>query len=113
MGRRAISFGVIFLALGACAPFGCKDRGVGKTPPVVATIPQSPPGLPYEIMARSYAPYTASDDPLGFPMKVRNLAPNGYRFWRGARELFYEWCKTNVPDWMHDAGAYVRIHGDL
>jgi uncharacterized protein (DUF2252 family) len=69
---------------------------------------------PYDILARTYAPYTSSDDPVGFPMKVRNLAKdNYYRFWRGSKELFYEWCKTNIADWMADQEAYLRIHGDL
>jgi hypothetical protein len=55
------------------------------------------------------------DDALGFAMKVRNLSANPYRFWRGAKEPFYEWCKTNAvaQGWLKDADAVIRIHGDL
>ena len=68
---------------------------------------------PYDLLERYYAPYTDADDPLGFPMKVRNLSSNPYRFWRGAKELFYEWCRANAADWLADQGSYLRIHGDL
>jgi uncharacterized protein (DUF2252 family) len=67
----------------------------------------------YDLLERYYAPYTTADDPLGFPMKVRNLSASPYRFWRGSKEVFYEWCRTNAADWLADQGSYLRIHGDL
>ena len=65
------------------------------------------------MIERTYAPFTSADDPLGFPMKVRNLSSNPSRFWRGAKELFSEWARTNAADWMADQEVYLRIHGDL
>ena len=67
---------------------------------------------PYDILAAAYAPFTSSD-PLGFPMKVRNLSTSTYRFSRGSKELFYVWCATHTVDWLTDDAAYLRIHGDL
>src|SRR5689334_1763157 len=119
VGRRLVALlGLTLLLTGQ----GC-DRQARSNTAVPAAASQSksattdalPTGNgPYDILARTYAPYTSSDDPVGFPMKVRNLAKdNYYRFWRGSKELFYEWCKTNVADWMADQEAYLRIHGDL
>jgi len=96
---------------------GCDAKpstGAPTSAAPTATAPSRPAGNgPYDLLERYYAPYTSADDPLGFPMKVRNLSANPYRFWRGSKELFYEWCKTNAADWLADQGAYLRIHGDL
>jgi uncharacterized protein (DUF2252 family) len=69
----------------------------------------------YDLIQNAYAPLMSPEDPLGFAMKVRNLSANSYRFWRGAKEPFYEWCKTNpiVQGWLKDADARIVIHGDL
>src|SRR4051812_17235478 len=71
------------------APAQASNKGAGTAP--AAT--RGGNGV-YDLIERTYAPFTAADDPLGFPMKVRNLSTNSYRFWRGAKELFYEWAKT-------------------
>ena len=75
---------------------------------------QPAPGV-YDLIEKTYAPLMSPDDPLGFAMKVRNLSANTYRFWRGAKEPFYEWAKTDptVRHWMKDADAHLRVHGDL
>jgi uncharacterized protein (DUF2252 family) len=113
------------LLLLAAAVGGCDaepTRGAAGTPkvdpakadatPAAATRPAGTT-TPYDLLDRYYAPYTAADDPLGFPMKVRNLSAGPYRFWRGSKELFYEWCRTNAADWLADQPSYLRIHGDL
>jgi hypothetical protein len=46
-------------------------------------------------------------------MKVRALAASEYKFWRGSKDLYFEWCKSDCRDWIDDAGAYVVGHGDL
>jgi hypothetical protein len=76
-----------------------------------ATLPATDD--PFYILWQTYAPYTAVGDPLGFPMKARNLSTSAYRFWRGAKEPFYLWCKTHTADWLADDAAFLRIHGDL
>ncbi|HVT88503.1 MAG TPA: DUF2252 family protein [Tepidisphaeraceae bacterium] len=68
---------------------------------------------PYDVIQRSYAPYMSSDDPLDFAMKVRSLADDPYKFWRGSKDLFFIWCKSNTTDWLADQGAYLPNHGDL
>src|SRR3954452_17047544 len=83
----------------------------GTTKAGAASLPTG--NGPFDVMARTYAPFTSEDDQTGFPMKVRNLSSGAYRFWRGSKELFYLWCKTNAEDWLKDEGAYLRIHGDL
>jgi hypothetical protein len=83
---------------------GSKGNGGGAS---------STSNLAFDILSRTYAPFTSSDDPVGFPMKIRNLSSNAYRFWRGSKEVFYDWCKTNTTDWMGDQASYLRIHGDL
>jgi hypothetical protein len=112
---------LLALVLAGCALCGCKDEekataasGGTKAPAPAAEAALPTGNGPYDMMARTYAPFTSPDDPVGFPMKVRNLATqSAYRFWRGSKEIFYEWCKTNTADWMADAPAFLRIHGDL
>jgi uncharacterized protein (DUF2252 family) len=105
--------------LGVCVGMGCDRKtntaGGGATSQgtgaAAAALPTG--NGPFDILARTYKPYTTATDDLGFPMKVRNLSSNPYRFWRGSKELFYEWCKTHTREWIADQGAYLRIHGDL
>lgn len=98
---------------------GCDAKPSANAAPVpqgpAATAAASQPSgdSAYDLLERYYKPYTSADNPLGFPMKVRNLSANPYRFWRGSKELFYAWCKTHAADWLADQGAYLRIHGDL
>src|SRR6476646_2784139 len=81
--------------------------------PQAAAASQPAGNSAYDLLERYYKPYTSADDPLGFPMKLRNLSTNPYRFGRGAKELFYAWCKDNAADWLADKDAYLRVHGDL
>ena len=76
---------------------------------------QQQPSNVYDLIEKAYAPLMSPEDPLGLAMKVRNLSANSYRFWRGAKEPFYEWSKTNpvVQGWLKDADARIVIHGDL
>lgn len=68
---------------------------------------------PYDAIERAYAPYMAADDPLALPMKVRSIASDPYKFWRGSKDLFFIWAKTNTADWFTDAKAFLPNHGDL
>jgi hypothetical protein len=117
---RPLPAALLTLALLAgCKPAPGTAKSTAPTPPAPPAAAQAagPAALPtdnapYAIIARAYMPYTSAD-PTGFPMKVRNLSNDPYRFWRGSKELFYEWCKTNAADWLKDEAAFLRIHGDL
>src|SRR5688500_5435699 len=91
------------IALGFGLVVGCdrKDAGGGGAASQASPAPGGGNG-PYDVIQRAYAPYTEADDALGFPMKVRNLSAGPFRFWRGAKELFYDWAKTNTADWLAD-----------
>jgi uncharacterized protein (DUF2252 family) len=105
---------LIAVALLCTLVLGCDERKEDHSfRPVTATTSAAGAASPFDVLDRTYAPYTSASDPLGFPMKVRNLSTNSYRFWRGSKELFYLWCKSHVADWLADEGAYLRIHGDL
>jgi uncharacterized protein (DUF2252 family) len=95
---------------------GCDAKPAATAAPgPQAAAPASQPSgdSAYDLLERYYKPYTSTEDPLGFPMKLRNLSTNPYRFGRGAKELFYVWCKSHTADWLADQGAYLRVHGDL
>ncbi len=68
---------------------------------------------PFEQIETAYKPYMTPNDPLAFPMKVKSLSGDPYTFWRGSKDLFYVWCKTNTADWLADKDAFVAAHGDL
>jgi uncharacterized protein (DUF2252 family) len=68
---------------------------------------------PYDVLLRHYAPYCTPGDDLAFPMKIWGLSRDQHSFWRGSRELYFAWCRTNARDWLADPGAYVLTHGDL
>jgi len=119
--KRGNTRAALFLC--ALALIGCKKEGATQSGAASPDTPKSgakvqpvslPTGSgPYDVITRAYSPYTDADDPVGYPMKVRNLTSNAYRFWRGSKELFYTWCKTHTQDWLDDKPAYPRIHGDL
>jgi uncharacterized protein (DUF2252 family) len=103
-------------ALTACDRRHVPAARINVNQPVTAADKRLPAQFatddPYDILAAAYAPFT-SNDPLGFPMKARNLSTSAYRFWRGSKELFYVWCATHTLGWLADDDAYLRIHGDL
>lgn len=68
---------------------------------------------PYDVLEHAYAPYMEMNDPLGFSMKVRSIASDPYKFWRGSKDLFFLWCKTNTTDWLADSKSFLPNHGDL
>jgi uncharacterized protein (DUF2252 family) len=73
-----------------------------------------PPSSPraFDLLYNAYGPYVDPNDPLAFPAKVRALSADRYAFWRGAKDLFFLWCKNNTQDWLADKQAYVTQEGD-
>lgn len=67
----------------------------------------------YETLEASYKPYLSHTDPFGWPMKVKSLCADPYKFWRGSKDLFFTWCKTNASDWFADRDKFVLCHGDV
>jgi len=67
---------------------------------------------PFDVLQNAYGAYVDANDPLAFPAKVRSLAIDRYNFWRGAKDLFFVWCKNNTQKWLADKEAYVRQEGD-
>jgi len=69
----------------------------------------------FEVLKNNYAPYCVPGDELAFPMKVWALSASQYQFWRGSRDLYFEWCRgsDHGADWLADKGSYVINHGDL
>jgi uncharacterized protein (DUF2252 family) len=73
-----------------------------------------PPPSPraFDRLKDAYSPYVDPNDPLAFPAKVRALSADRYAFWRGAKDLFFLWCKNNTQDWLADKQAYITQEGD-
>ncbi len=71
-----------------------------------------PAPRPFDLLNAAYGPFVDSKDPLAMPAKVRSLSADRYAFWRGAKDLFFLWCKNNTQTWLDDKDAYVRQEGD-
>ncbi len=69
--------------------------------------------LPLDVLLNSYAPFTDAKDPLGFPLKIDRITKNPYRFWRGAKDLFYKEAAVDDADWLADRSTYRPCHGDV
>src|SRR5215208_1751727 len=67
---------------------------------------------PFDSLQEAYGPYVDPADPLAFPAKIRSLSIDRYNFWRGAKDLFFIWCKNNTQKWLSDKESYVRQEGD-
>ncbi len=61
----------------------------------------------------AYAPYLNDQDPLSLAMKIKSLSSDEYKFWRGSKDLFFQWGKQNCQDWLKDEKAFLPNHGDL
>ena len=87
--------------------------GLGQTVPAAtqASLPAS--ASAFDLLKQTYGAYVDETDPLGWPMKVRSVTADEFKFWRGTKDLFFNWCKTHCDDWMHDPSAFVPSHGDL
>jgi len=74
----------------------------------------NPPASPraFDLLYNAYGPYVDPNDPLAFAAKVRALSVDRYGFWRGAKDLFFLWCKNNTQDWLADKQSYVTQEGD-
>ena len=68
---------------------------------------------PYDRIAASYTPFMDASDPLAFSMKVYSLSGSSYKFWRGSKDLYFDWCKTHAADWIADKDNWVTSHGDI
>lgn len=77
------------------------------------SLPAAAQTAPYDAIERAYAPYMSSTDPLAFPMKVRSIAADPYKFWRGSKDLFFIWCRSQTADWLADRSSFLINHGDL
>lgn len=82
--------------------------GLATSVQAIATGPQ-----PYDLIHDALNPYLDPADPLAFPMKSAALSDSAFKFWRGSKDLYYRWAKTNAADWLADDGSYVTSHGDL
>src|SRR3954464_13718680 len=73
-----------------------------------------PPPAPraFDRLYNAYGPYVDPNDPLAFGAKVRALSADRYAFWRGAKDLFFLWCKNNTQNWLADKEAFLRQEGD-
>jgi uncharacterized protein (DUF2252 family) len=81
--------------------------------PALARGADPPPSLrAYDVLRSAYGAYVDPNDPLAFPAKVRSLSIDRYNFWRGAKDIFFVWCKNNTQKWLADKDAYVRQEGD-
>jgi uncharacterized protein (DUF2252 family) len=80
---------------------------------VVCTRAQEQPAKAFDHIEQAYAPYMDPADPLAFPMKVKALATDPYKFWRGSKDLFFRWAIADCQDWLTDTSAYQPTHGDL
>src|SRR4051812_29823410 len=50
----------------------------------------------FDVINAAYGPYVEPNDPLALPAKVRALSADRYAFWRGAKDIFFLWCKNNT-----------------
>jgi len=80
---------------------------------IVTNLVLAAVAAPFDEIERAYSPYMQADDTLAFPMKIKSLASDPYKFWRGSKDLFYHWCKSNTTDWLSDKPAFIANHGDL
>ena len=67
----------------------------------------------FDRIKSAYAPYLNDADPLSLPIKIKSLSSDEYKFWRGSKDLFFQWGKQNCQDWLKDAKAFLPNHGDL
>ncbi|RIK66338.1 MAG: hypothetical protein DCC65_10220 [Planctomycetota bacterium] len=72
-------------------------------------------GPPADALAelRRLNPHLKTDDVRELPMKVRSLANSPHDYFRGAADIFYEWCATSCRDWIDDKSVFVTLHGDV
>lgn len=73
-----------------------------------------PTTLPaYDRLQQDFGRLVVSSGPSGWPMKVLAVSSDPYKFWRGTKILFADWCLAECPDWLADADARFPAHGDL
>ena len=67
----------------------------------------------YGRLEQAWAGYLDPDDDLGWPMKVHSLQASPYKFWRGTKDLYYQWAHEVCADWLANPDSYGITHGDL
>jgi uncharacterized protein (DUF2252 family) len=107
--NRVAQVGVLWsVALAALAPPVVHAQSSAPTTTAVDAM-----SLPYEQLERMYGPFVSPTHPTGWAMKVRSVTSDEFKFWRGTKDLFYQWAKVHCSDWMNQPAAFVPIHGDL
>lgn len=64
----------------------------------------------YDEMLRLYGSALPDSEVSGFSMHAAQMRTDASSFWRGSQPLFFEWCKSNCPDWLADTTAYTLCH---
>jgi uncharacterized protein (DUF2252 family) len=67
----------------------------------------------YDLLRKAHAPFLEENNWLQWPMKVRAIAETEYKFWRGSKDLFLDWCKQHCADWLADEQNFQTTHGDI
>jgi uncharacterized protein (DUF2252 family) len=80
---------------------------------LIATNADGAPPTPLERLEAAYRPYMNAADDFSLPMKIKSVASDEYKFWRGTKDLFFLWSRLECADWLADRGAYLPSHGDL
>jgi len=68
---------------------------------------------PYDVIDQGFGKHIDRADPLPWAMKVRSVARGPYEFWRGSRDLFYQYAKTHFTDWSSSPQSLIPGHGDV
>jgi RNA polymerase sigma-70 factor (ECF subfamily) len=91
-----IGFGLVLINASA----NHRRRLLGSAAPISA----------YDRLASAYAGVLPNESVSGFFRHSAAIKNDPTSFWRGTQPLFFQWCRTNCPDWFAESASYLRCH---
>jgi uncharacterized protein (DUF2252 family) len=80
--------------------------------PLVFVLPAQAQST-FDRIARAYGDSLDRNDPLSFDLKISQLATDRYTYWRGSKDLFFDWARIHCNDWLSKPDQFITTHGDL
>jgi uncharacterized protein (DUF2252 family) len=91
-----------------------KTRGFLCAAAVWLTLPAVAQADAITLLETRYKPHLPADDETAWQMKLASVGQSRYVFWRGTKDLFFDWSRENLAYWRDtNPESWVTCHGDI
>lgn len=81
---------------------------------VLLTLPALAQTDAVALLETRYKPHLPAGDETAWQLKLASVGQSRYVFWRGTKDLFFDWSRENLAYWRDtNPESWVTCHGDI